>query len=415
MTIFQPVRGTHDYLEADVRAYQKIVRTALHVAENYGYQEIMTPLFEQAQVFSRSLGDMSDVISKEMYVFEDKGGDLLALRPEGTAGVARAFVSNGLTQSLPQKFFYAGPMFRYERPQKGRQRQFHQFGVEFMGVFSPLADAEAIALGAHILKELGLDKSITLKLNTLGDLESRTAYQTALINYFKKYSSDLSPESQIRLEKNPLRILDSKDPGDQALVQNAPDRDSFLTSEAQDFFANVRKALESLNIPYEIDPYLVRGLDYYSHTAFEFSSSALGAQAAVLGGGRYNGLVEQLGGPPTACVGWGAGIERMMLLLEKCIPLPPHVTIISVSQEQELLALNLAQQARAKGLSVWLDFQVSMAKHMKKASKMKTPFVWIIGEEEATSGTVTCRNMQKGTQEVLSIDRAMAYVLRDHK
>jgi histidyl-tRNA synthetase len=244
-----------------------------------------------------------------------------------------------------------------------------------MGVFSPLADAEAIALGAHILKELGLDKSITLKLNTLGDLESRTAYQTALINYFKKYSSDLSPESQIRLEKNPLRILDSKDPGDQALVQNAPDRDSFLTSEAQDFFANVRKALESLNIPYEIDPYLVRGLDYYSHTAFEFSSSALGAQAAVLGGGRYNGLVEQLGGPPTACVGWGAGIERMMLLLEKCIPLPPHVTIISVSQEQELLALNLAQQARAKGLSVWLDFQVSMAKHMKKASKMKTPFL----------------------------------------
>jgi histidyl-tRNA synthetase len=413
MTTFQPVRGTHDYMGAQARAYQKIVSTALAVAQTYGYEEIMTPIFEQVQVFSRSLGDTTDVVSKEMYVFEDRGGDQLALRPEGTAGVARAFISNGLTQSLPQKFFYSGPMFRYERPQKGRQRQFHQIGVEFMGVHSPLADAETIALGAHVLKELGIDQSITLKLNTLGDLESRTAYRAALVAYFSQYSSQLSPDSQVRLAKNPLRILDSKDPADQVLVQGAPQREAYLTPESQQFFAGVREALEGLGIAYEIDPYLVRGLDYYSHTAFEFVSTALGAQSTALGGGRYDGLIEQLGGPAISCIGWGAGIERMMLLMDETAAPPPDVVIVPVSAEQEGAAFHLAQKAREQGIQVWLDYQGNMGKRMKKAAKMNAPVVWVLGEEEMSNDQVTRKDMVTGAQEVLSVAQAMGMALKD--
>ena len=413
MMPFQPVRGTHDYIGAQARAYQKIMTTSLRVAQTYGYEEIMTPIFEQVQVFSRSLGDATDVVSKEMYVFEDRGGDHLALRPEGTAGVARALISNGLTQSLPQKFFYGGPMFRYERPQKGRQRQFHQIGVEFMGVASPLADAETIALGAQVLSALEIDGSITLKLNTLGDVESRTAYRTALVDYFSKYTQDLSPESQLRLTKNPLRILDSKDPADQALVQQAPRRETYLTTESQEFFARLREALEGLGIAYEIDPYLVRGLDYYNHTAFEFVSTALGAQSTVLGGGRYDGLIEQLGGPAISCIGWGAGLERMMLLMGETAPPPPEVVIVPVSSEQEGAALDLAQKTRAQGLKVWLDYHGNMGKRMKKAAKLNSPVVWVLGEEEVAQGLVTRKNMLTGTQEALSVTQAIEMALKD--
>lgn len=411
-TQYQPVRGTKDYEGGEAERFRFILETALCVVRMYGFTEIMTPIFENAQVFLRSLGDTSDVVSKEMYVFEDKGGDLLALRPEGTAGVVRAFLTNGLTQALPQKLFYSGPMFRYERPQKGRMRQFHQVGVEIMGASDPMADAEAVAVGAQVLQALGIADTITLHINTLGDGDSRHAYRAALVTYFEQHQANLSEESRLRLKRNPLRILDSKDEGDRFIIQKGPLRDEFLTPQARGFFDEVLGALRHIGIAYEVDPYLVRGLDYYSHTAFEFVSSALGAQSTVLAGGRYEGLVEAMGGPDTPCVGWGGGIERMMLLMKNPQPQERPLAVIPVSEAEKLSAFAIVQELRAGGVTVLFDYQGNVGKRMKRAAKHNAYAAWLMGEDEVKLQSVTWKDLDTGQQEQMPIKQAMSRVMK---
>ena len=294
-----------------------MIETGRAVAARYGYAEVATPIFEFTEVFARTLGETSDVVTKEMYSFTDRGGEALTLRPEYTAGVARAFISGALGQNLPVKLFCSGPMFRYERPQKGRLRQFHQIDVEVIGAPEPLADVEVIALGAQILRALGLAEHVRLELNTLGDPESRQAYRDRLVGYLSAYRDRLSPDSQARLERNPLRILDSKDEGDREILKGAPTLDASLNEASKAFFAGVRAGLDALGIAYAINPMLVRGLDYYTHTAFEFTTDRLGAQGAVLAGGRYDGLVAAMGGPDTPGIGWAAGVERLAMLLDE--------------------------------------------------------------------------------------------------
>ncbi|MBF0394553.1 MAG: histidine--tRNA ligase, partial [Alphaproteobacteria bacterium] len=315
MMSLQPVRGTHDLLPEEARRHRRVEDTAFEIAERYGYGEIATPIFEFTEVFARTLGETSDVVTKEMYTFTDRGGESITLRPEGTAGVARAFISGGLSQHLPLKFFYRGPMFRYERPQKGRLRQFHQVGVEFLGVSDPLADAEVIGLGAHLLDALGLAGRVQLELNSLGDAESRAAYREALVAYLSRFKDALSKESLDRLERNPLRILDSKDEGDRRVVADAPLLGDHLNEASRAFFDGLKRGLDGLGVAYRVNPRLVRGLDYYCHTAFEFTTDALGAQGTVLAGGRYDGLIGQMGGPATPGIGWAAGVERLGMLL----------------------------------------------------------------------------------------------------
>ena len=308
----RPVRGTVDLFPEEFRRHSRVIDAARGLANVYGYGEIQTPIFEFTEVFARTLGDVSDVVTKEMYTFEDRGGERITLRPENTAGVARAFISAKLQNDLPLKYFYAGPMFRYERPQKGRQRQFHQIGVELFGVPGPSGDVEVIALAAQILDQLEMRQHCVLNLNTLGDTESRQAYRIALVEYFSDYKARLSDDSVARLEKNPLRILDSKDQSDKEIVDGAPSFDQYLTASASEFFGEVREGLDDLGIAYELNPRLVRGLDYYCHTAFEFVTDALGAQGTVIGGGRYDGLIGMMGGPETPGVGWAGGIERQI-------------------------------------------------------------------------------------------------------
>jgi histidyl-tRNA synthetase len=335
----QPVRGTRDLIGDDLRRHHAVIETARRVSALYGFEEWATPIFEDTRVFSRGLGDTSDVVSKEMYTFTDRGGDSITLRPEATAGLCRALVSNGLAQAnLPRKIFYAGPMFRYERPQKGRYRQFHQIDIEVMGAAEPLADAEVIACGWNILRDLGIADGVVLEINTLGDAESRDRYRAALVAYFTGHRDTLSEDSRTRLEKNPLRILDSKDEADRRIVAGAPNMRDHLTAEAAAFYAKVQAYLARFGVPFRENDRIVRGLDYYSHTAFEFVTERLGAQGTVMGGGRYNGLVEEMGGPPTPCVGWAAGIERLAMLLEdssRTPPAPRPVAVIPVTETQE--------------------------------------------------------------------------------
>src|SRR5256714_12228463 len=315
MPELQPARGTQDLLPETMRRHRRVSDTAREQARLYGFAEIATPVFEFTEVFARPIGEHTDIVAKEMYTFNDRGGEEITLRPENTAGVVRAVLSNGLTQSTPLKFFYSGPMFRYERPQKGRFRQFHQIGVELLGVAQPQADIEVIALGHRVLKALGIADRVVLELNTLGDPESRSAYRDALVAYFSARVSELSEDSRRRLERNPLRILDSKDPGDQRLAAEAPDFAEYLNEASGEFFTRVRDGLDQLGIADRLNPRLVRGLDYYTHTAFEFVTTDLGAQGTVIGGGRYDGLVELMGGPAMPGVGWAAGIERLALLI----------------------------------------------------------------------------------------------------
>ena len=303
MQKIQSIRGMHDVLGEELSRHQHIIDLARDFAARYLYREIKTPILEATPLFARAMGETSDVVAKEMYAFIDKGGEDVTLRPEGTAGVCRAIIERGLAQHAPLKFFYAGPMFRYERPQKGRLRQFHQIGCELLGVETPQADIETIALGVRILDGLGIFRRAQLQINTLGDSESRQAYRQALVAYFSARREKLSADSQKRLDKNPLRILDSKDEGDRILVADAPLFGDYLNAASQNFFQAVQDGLADLNIPFTVNPRLVRGLDYYCHTAFEIVTDALGAQGTILAGGRYDGLVESLGGARGASAG----------------------------------------------------------------------------------------------------------------
>ena len=401
MAPVQPVRGTRDLLPEEHRRHRHVIDTARRISGLYGFDEWSTPVFEDTSVFARSLGETSDVVAKEMYTFLDRGGDSVTLRPEGTAGICRALVSNGLTQSLPQKVFYAGPMFRYERPQKGRYRQFHQIGLELIGAAEPLADAEVIACGQQILRALGVAGQIVLELNTLGDAHSRTAYRAELVAHFAAHRDGLSADSRIRLEKNPLRILDSKDAGDRAIVAAAPTIIAFLTPEAAAFWDGLRRALDVLGVGFVENPRIVRGLDYYSHTAFEFTTDALGAQGTVLAGGRYDGLVGEMGGPPTPAVGWAAGVDRLALLVGAPPAEAGTVAIVPVGEAAAVVAMTTMQLLRAHGIRADMAYRGTMKRRLERASRIGATHAVIIGEAECAHGTVQVKDLATGAQTEL--------------
>jgi len=409
MAGLQPVRGTRDILPDERQRHRFIEETAREAAQRYGYSEIATPIFEFSDVFKRTLGDTSDIVTKEMYTFTDKGGDEVTLRPEGTAGVARMLISGGLAQNLPLKYFYRGPMFRYERPQKGRFRQFHQTGVELLGVAEPLGDIEVIALGAATLDGLGILSKATLELNTLGNTESRSTYREKLIAYFNDYRTDLSEDSQDRLERNPLRILDSKDRRDRDIVTGAPEFSDSLDTESAEFFAAVTEGLDALSIDYCLNSRLVRGLDYYCHTAFEFTTEELGAQGTILAGGRYDGLVEKMGGTKTAGVGWAAGIERLAMLAESVPEEKRPIAIIPVVPELQTRGLAIAHDLRSRGFVIELGYRGNMSRRLKRANKLNAKASIILGPDELERGAATLRNLDTGDQEEVPLE-----TLADH-
>ncbi|WP_298224669.1 histidine--tRNA ligase [Acidocella sp.] len=394
----QPVRGTKDLIGEDAARHFHVIEIARRVTRLYGFYEWQTPIFEDTRVFSRTLGETSDVVTKEMYTFQDRGGDSITLRPEGTAGVCRALITGGLTQTLPQKVFYAGPMFRYERPQKGRYRQFHQIGVELLGAVSPLADAEVISVGWRILDELGIAQDVVLNINTLGDAQSRANYRNALVDYFSAHADKLSEDSKLRLEKNPLRILDSKDEGDKKLVENAPLIYAHLTEEAAAFYDGLKSYLTAFGVKFEENPRIVRGLDYYNHTAFEFVTNSLGAQGTVIAGGRYDGLVQQMGGPTVPGIGWGAGIERLSML----IAAPPvgvqPVAVIPMSAEFEGRSLEILNLLRNQNIAAETGYSGNAKKRLERANKSGAGFAVLVGAE------IKLKNLTDGSQEDVTAD-----------
>jgi histidyl-tRNA synthetase len=365
----RPIRGTQDIFGAEAEAFAHVVGTFERVRKLYRFRRIEMPVFERTEVFSRSLGETTDVVSKEMYSFEDRGGESLTLRPEFTAGIARAYLTAGWQQYAPLKVATHGPLFRYERPQKGRYRQFHQLDAEIIGAAEPQADVELLAMADQLLKELGIAEGVTLQLNTLGDAESRESWRMALVDHFREHRDVLSEDSQERLEKNPLRILDSKDPRDKALVHEAPRIDDFLSGEAERFFLQVTEGLDAAGVTWHRNPALVRGLDYYRHTAFEFVTDRLGAQGTVLGGGRYDGLMKSLGGAPTPAVGWAAGIERLAMLVGEA-PSKPLIAVIPDTPELEGDAINLAYRLRKEGFATTIAYQGKAKRHAEIARKL---------------------------------------------
>ncbi|HEY2618313.1 MAG TPA: histidine--tRNA ligase [Acetobacteraceae bacterium] len=403
MTQLQPARGTHDLIGDDQRRHQHVVDTARRIAASYGFDEWTTPIFEDTRVFSRTLGETSDVVMKEMYSFEDRGGDPITLRPEATAGICRALVTNGLTQSLPQKVFCAGPMFRYERPQKGRYRQFHQIDIEAIGSDEPLADAEVIACGWHILQALGVAGETVLEINTLGDQESRQDYRGALVAYFTTHHAELSADSQARLERNPLRILDSKDERDRRIIANAPTIAGFLTEPAARFYARLQTHLDRFGVPFRENPRIVRGLDYYGHTAFEFITGKLGAQGTVMGGGRYDGLVEEMGGPPTPAVGWAAGVERLAMLLEEPPRAAASVAVVPVGEAAEAAAIDVMQALRHAGVRAEMAYRGNLRRRMERANRIGARAAVIIGEDDIARGVAQVKNLATGEQEAVAL------------
>lgn len=374
----QPVRGTQDMLGDFADRFAHVVDTFDRVRRLYGYKRIEVPVIEPTAVFARSLGETTDVVSKEMYSFEDRGGESITLRPEFTAGIARAYISNGWQQFAPLKVATHGPLFRYERPQKGRYRQFHQLDAEVIGSDSPLADAELLVFADQLLKELGISEGVTLTLNTLGDAASRDAWRAALVEHFEAHRGDLSEDSLARLDKNPLRILDSKDPKDRPVADSAPDIDAYLTSEAQDFFGAVTAGLDAAGVAWERNARLVRGLDYYRHTAFEFVTDRLGAQGTVLGGGRYDGLIEALGGPPTAAVGWAAGIERLAMLLPEELKSSEAIIVMTENDELAELVFRVTIELRRNGIRADYNVSGSPKKRFDKAQSLLPKALFLI-------------------------------------
>lgn len=408
----QPVRGTHDLLPDEYRRFAHVINTARDVARLYGYREMATPIFEFTELFARGIGETTDVVSKEMYTFSDRGGESLTLRPEYTAGICRAFVSNGeLAQQLPLKLFAAGPMFRYERPQKGRQRQFHQIDLEVLGAPEPGADIEVISVAADVLERLGILDRCVLKINSLGDPESRTVYRKVLVDYYSGHVDKLSEDSRDRLQRNPLRILDSKDEGDKAINANAPSFADHLNQASQDFFKTVQDGLAAAGVPFEVDRGLVRGLDYYTHTAFEFVTTHIGAQGTVLGGGRYDGLIAELGGPPTAGIGWAGGIERLMMLCNDPAPLPRPVVIAPLGPAAEIKALGIARTLRRAGLAVEQEYRGNMRRRMQRANKLNARAAIIIGDDELAKGVAQVKDLDTQEQREVALDQ-LATVLK---
>ena len=404
MEKLQTVRGTHDILPNDMRIHDFVVSTAKNVALKYGFHPMQTPIFESTAVFARPLGETSDIVSKEMYTFKDRNNDSLTLRPEGTAGVVRAFIQNGYAQSGAFKVFYNGPMFRYERPQKGRQRQFHQFGVEALGVAHPHMDVDILTMGYDILKDLGVIDSITLQINSLGDVASRNAYRNALTAYLAPFENALSDDSKKRYHKNPLRILDSKNPNDQQILKNAPALNAYLNPVSTTHYQAVKDGLDSLNIPYVENKNLVRGMDYYCHTAFEFITDTLGAQGTVLAGGRYDGLCQLMGGTKTAGIGFAGGIERLCLMVaeKQYISVNRGVITIAMGDLAQSKTLSIAHDLRTQGIMCECTYTGNIKKRMKTADKINAKIAVIVGDDELTQGVATLRNLDSGEQKTVS-------------
>ncbi len=408
--ITKAIKGTKDVLPKDVHKHQYVEATLIDLAEKYGYKEIRTPVFEHTELFQRGVGDTTDVVQKEMYTFDDKGGRSITLRPEGTAGAARSFLENGLcNETLPQKVCYLISCYRYEKPQAGRLREFHQFGVECFGTQSPLADAELIAFGNSIFETLGV-KDISLELNSIGCPKCRAEYHKALKEYFYTYKDQLCQTCQDRLERNPMRILDCKSPVCSEIAENAPVVTDYLCEECNDHFSTVQKYLKAMNIDFKINPKIVRGLDYYTKTVFEFVSNSIGAQGTVLGGGRYDGLIDELGGQKTPSLGFAMGIERLMMLMQaQDCDFPeaegPDLFIAVMGEKATLKGLEIAKDMRAEGFSAIIDLnQRSIRAQMKYADKLDAKFNIVIGDNEVESGKAKLKNMQTGEETDIELE-----------
>jgi histidyl-tRNA synthetase len=394
----QPVRGTQSLLGEEADRFHAVIAAFDRVRRLFGFKRVEVPIIEHTPVFARTMGETTDVVSKEMYSFEDRSGDSITLRPELTAGICRAYLSEGWQQHAPLKVASWGPAFRYERPQKGRFRQFHQLDAEIIGAGEAQADVEIIALGAQLLAELEIADGVTLKLNTLGDADSRDAWRAQLIAHFS--GADISPESRERLAKNPLRVLDSKDPRDQAAIAGAPVMN--LTAEAEEFFGKVREGLDAAGVAYELDPHLVRGLDYYRHTAFEFVTDRLGAQGAVIAGGRYDGLMESLGGPHTPAIGWAAGIERLSMLIDAPEQERPDAVLVPMGEAAEAIALRLLAELRGEAVAADMAFRGNMKKRMARADAAGARYAVIIGDSEVEAGSAQVKDLQSGEQRAVA-------------
>lgn len=408
--ITKAIKGTKDVLPNESYKNQYIEATCFGVAENFGYKEMRTPVFEHTELFQRGVGDTTDVVQKEMYTFDDKGGRSITLRPEGTAGAARAFLENGLSnEALPQKICYLTSCYRYEKPQAGRLREFHQFGIECFGATSPLADAEMISLAKQIFDELGV-KDLHLELNSIGCPECRAEYHKALKEYFSQYKDKLCDTCNDRLERNPMRILDCKSPVCSEIAKGAPVVLDYLCDECREHFQKVKSYLDAANIEYIVNPQIVRGLDYYTKTVFEFVSDAIGSQGTVCGGGRYDGLLEELGGQHTPSLGFAMGLERLQLVMEaqECnFPEPsrPDLFIVAMGEKATLKAVEIAKDMRDEGFSVVYDLNGrSLRAQMKYADKLGAKFNVVIGDNEVENKVVTLKDMATGESSEINLD-----------
>ena len=410
MESLRTVRGVKDLLPEELGKMRFIEKQASLVCYNACYEEIATPIFEFSKLFEKPLGETSDIVTKENYVFKDRSENTLMLRPEGTTGVVRSVINESLIQSFPKRYFYHGPMFRYERPQKGRLRQFHQFGVELLGVENYFADIEVIYLAKCFLKKINILDQVSLKINSLGDNESRENYKDALRSYLKRYLNDLSPESKIRLQNNPLRILDSKNKKDIEILLDAPKYQKYLNKISLDFFNSVCSGLTKLNVNFEIDQSLVRGLDYYSHTAFEFKTNLIGSQDTVLAGGRYDDLSKLISKIKFPGVGWAAGIERLSILLDYKYSFSPTVGLIGQSEKFYDKILCYYKKFIDEEISTQIFYSGSLAKKLKKADKSNCVYAIIIGQDELDNNLIQLKYLQTGEQKQLSFDAAMKII-----
>ncbi len=408
MARIQAIRGMNDILPEETPVWRFLEDTARQVFTQYGIDEVKFPIVEQTALFVRSIGEVTDIVEKEMYTFNDRNGDSLTLRPEGTAGCVRAAEQQGMLYNQVQRFWYSGPMFRYERPQKGRYRQFHQIGVECFGMSGPDIDAELIVMTARLWDRLGLSGHVELELNSIGSAAARGAYKSALVEYLSRYQSDLDEDSQRRLSSNPLRILDSKDAGTQKVLNEAPVFQDYMDADSRDHFDGLRRYLDDVGIAYKVNPKLVRGLDYYSKTVFEWITSSLGAQGTVCGGGRYDGLVEQLGGRPTPAVGFAMGIERLVLMLTGLSlqnsqwASHPDFYVTAVGEGSAAFAFSLAEKVRSAAGTPTVQLHCgggSFKSQMKKADKSNARYALLIGESEVAAQSVTLKPLRADQEQ----------------
>jgi histidyl-tRNA synthetase len=412
MTPVQPVRGTQSLLGEDADRLAAVVAAFDRVRRLFGFKRVEIPTIEQTSVFARTIGETTDVVSKEMYSFDDRGGESITLRPEFTAGICRAYLSEGWQQFAPLKVATHGSAFRYERPQKGRFREFHQLDAEIIGAAEPQADVELLSLGYQLLQQLGIADGVTLELNTLGDPETRETWRTSLIDYFEGHKADLSADSRARLQRNPLRILDSKDPTDRAICANAPSVDDCLTTAAAEFFAAVTAGIDAAGVPWKRNPRLVRGLDYYRHTAFEFVTDRLGAQGTVIAGGRYDGLMEALGGPHTPAVGWAAGIERLAMMIDSPQREKPTVVVIPLGERAVAEGQRIVAGLRGEGIASEVGYRGNMKKRMSRANESGAAYALIIGDDELDRGEAQLKHLATGEQRAISLDRIAEAIAR---